>query len=293
MPEEPSEIQSIINRIPGLEGAEPVQRLTGGDTSVKWLLEAGNDRFVLRVDRAIAGELGLDRQAETEILEVVGKAGIGPRLVWASPAEGIQLCTYVAGDPWSWSDVRNPALLSSLAHTLARLHALPASGPAFDPAAAAQCYAAEIATPEAEELAARALGLVEELTEEGGRSALCHNDLVHTNLVGHGPVRLIDWEFAAVGDPCFDLAIVIRHHELPDALADGFLDQYARAAGPVSRQRLHKNFELYDLLAALWYQSLIHKSGPSSPFQAEWRRAMLRLNASRANSPASGFGWMI
>jgi thiamine kinase len=289
VPEEPHKIQSIIERIPCFEGARPVQLLIGGETSVKWLLEAGNDRFVLRVDRAIVGERGLDRQAETEILEVVGVAGIGPRLVWASPTEGIQLCAYVEGDPWSRSDCRNPALLSSLARTLAHLHGLPASGPAFDPAGAAKCYAAEIATSEADELAFRAIKVVDELSEESGRSALCHNDLVHTNLVGHGPVRLIDWEFAAVGDPCFDLAIVIRHHELSGPLIEVFLDEYARLAGPVSSQRLSKNFELYDLLAVLWYESLVHKSGPSSPIRAEWQRAMLRLNENRPNSPASGF----
>lgn len=278
MPESPSDIQSIIAGIPQLRGAEPIQQLNGGETSVKWLLRAENRRFVLRIDRPIARSLGLDRQAEAEILKVTGAAGISPRLVWASPEKGIQVCTYVEGKPWTPEDTRNPALLSSLAQALAHLHGLPAVGERFDPAGAASRYADEIATVEAAELASRAVRLVEDLDSGEAPFALCHNDLVHTNLVGRGPVRLIDWEYAAIGDPCFDLAIVIRHHDLSPPLSEGFLVEYARAGQAVSPRRLQKNGELYDLLAALWYQSLILKSGPSPAFQFEWRRVMHRLN---------------
>jgi thiamine kinase len=281
MPEQLPEIQSIIERIPGLEGAEPVRRLPGGEASVKWLLKTGNQRFVLRIDRPVAAVLGLDRRTESEILEAAGEAGIGPRLIWAGLAEGIQVCTFIEGEPWTREETRNPALLSSLARTLASLHRLPPIGRPFDPAGAARRYAALIPTAKADALASRACQIVEGLSSETCQSALCHNDLVHTNIVGHGPVRLIDWEYAAVGDPCFDLAIVIRHHELSRPLTEVFLDEYARTAEPISTQRLQKNCELYDLLAALWYQSQIPGTGPSSPFQEEWQRVMLRLNESR------------
>ena len=54
----------------------------------------------------------------------------------------------------------------------------------------------------------------EKLLAEIRRPALCHNDLVHSNIIDGDPVRLIDWEYSAVGDPYFDLAIVVRHHQL-------------------------------------------------------------------------------
>ena len=278
MPEVPEEIQSLIAGIPELGGARPIRQLTGGETSIKWLLRAENRQFVLRIDRPIAKVLGLDRRTEAEILKVIGVAGIGPRLVWASPEKGVQLCTFVDGETWSLEDARNPALLSMLAHTLARLHDLPAVGGRFDPAGAAKRYADEIATVEAAELASRAIRLAEDLDSGDWPLTLCHNDLVHTNLVGRGPVRLIDWEYAAIGDPCFDLALVIRHHDLAPPLSERFLAEYAHAGQPVSTSRLRKNGELYDLLAALWYQSLILKSGSSPTFQSEYRRVMLRLN---------------
>lgn len=284
MPELPPEFQLIIDKIPGLERTEPLKQLHGGETSVKWLLRAENQSFVLRIDRPIAGELGLDRRSEAAILEVVGAAGIGPRLIWASPGEGIQLCTFVEGEPWTREDTRNPALLSALARTLSRLHGLPVIGNRFDPAGAAKRYADEIATGEAAQLASRVHGLVDELYNDGRPLALCHNDLVHTNLVGRDPVRLIDWEYAANGDPYFDLAIVIRHHGLPRLLANDFLAEYERGAGAVCARRLQKNCELYDLLAALWYESLLDTADSSPTFRSEWRRAMLRLSKNRPDS---------
>jgi thiamine kinase len=286
LPEQTADLQSILRAIPGLANAEVVQPLNGGETSDKWLLESGGQRLVLRVDRPAAALLGLDRRAEAEILKVVGEADIGPRLLWTDPANGIQLCNFIEGTPWTLDDTRDPARLAGLARTLARLHRLPPAGERFDPAGAAARYAAGLATTQSDELAAQVAALVAELDSASRHAVLCHNDPVHANIIGRGPVRLIDWEYAAVGDRCFDLAVMIRHHELSPALAARFVAEYGREARPVSRQRLDAFCRLYDLLAALWYLSLIRTAGPDSPFQAEWDRISLRLNESR---PVGGF----
>ena len=34
---------------------------------------------------------------------------------------------------------------------------------------------------------------------------------------------LIDWEYAAIGDAYFDLAVVVRHHDLDEPGVDGFV----------------------------------------------------------------------
>jgi thiamine kinase-like enzyme len=57
-------------------------------------------------------------------------------------------------------------------------------------------------------------------------SVLGHNDLLNANLLHDGSVRILDWEYAGMTDPFFDLANLATNHEF-DADADAaLLDHY-------------------------------------------------------------------
>ncbi|MFC1796125.1 phosphotransferase [Pseudomonadota bacterium] len=277
MSESETRILAALAGIEVLEDACPIRKLAGGPASDSWLLEAGGQRFVARFDNATAGSLGLDRQAESEILQTVSEAGIAPQLVWSDPGRGIQVCTWIEGDSWSMKDIHHPARLQELALTLRKLHELPPLGRRFEPEAAAQHYANQIGTPEASELAGHAGALAAKLRAETTRPALCHNDLVHSNIVNHGPVYLIDWEYAAVGDAYFDLAVVVRHHQLSPALSKIFLQAYFENPGPAQFEKLAAFCSLYDYLAGLWYLAMARESGASPAIETELGRVMARL----------------
>ncbi len=253
MPESNSDINSLICSIEPIRGARPVTKLSGGPASDSWLVQAGRQKFVLRIDKPIAASLGLDRQAETGILQTVSDAGIGAPVIWADPDKGILVCRYLEGGTWCREDTRSPERLRELALTLKKLHRLSPRGPAFEPAAAARLYAQKIGTDRAHQLARDTAQLAAELYAEPGRLALCHNDLVHGNIIGHGPVRLIDWEYAAVGDPFFDLAVLVQHHDLNMELREKFLQFYCGSAEADDLARLAGFCRLYDHLARLWY----------------------------------------
>jgi aminoglycoside phosphotransferase (APT) family kinase protein len=69
----------------------------------------------------------------------------------------------------------------------------------------------------------RATSLADRLPDEP--PVLCHHDLTRPNVRGS---VFIDWEYAAIGSPAFDLAAVERWSGDPAA----FLDAYAHAGGP-------------------------------------------------------------
>lgn len=277
MSESEARLRAVMAGIEVLKDACPIRKLAGGPASDSWLLEAGGQRFVARFDNAAAGSLGLNRQAEREILQTVSEAGIAPQLVWSDPGRGIQVCTYIEGDSWSMEDIHNPARLQELALTLRKLHELPPLGRRFEPEAAAQRYASRIGTPEAGKLADHAGALAVKLRAETTRPALCHNDLVHSNIVNHGPVYLIDWEYAAVGDAYFDLAVVVRHHQLSPALSKIFLQAYFENPGPAQFEKLAAFCSLYDYLAGLWYLAMARESGAKPAIETELGRVMARL----------------
>jgi thiamine kinase-like enzyme len=65
----------------------------------------------------------------------------------------------------------------------------------------------------------------------------CHNDLLNANFIDDGErIRIVDWEYAGMGDPFFDLGNFSVNHGLgPDEDAT-LLEAYD--AGPPRRERL-------------------------------------------------------
>jgi thiamine kinase-like enzyme len=66
-------------------------------------------------------------------------------------------------------------------------------------------------------------------------SALCHNDLLNSNLIQDGQVRIVDWEYAGMGDCFFDLANLAVNHRFSAHQEEALLRHYF---GGASERRL-------------------------------------------------------
>lgn len=248
---------SALGALPGMAGARIVRRLAAGPTNVTWLVEHETRRWVLRLDRPAAVELGLDRDSERQVCKAAAAAGLTPACRFFDTCSPVCLRPYVAGRACTREDFHDAVRLAKLAALLRRLHGLPPAGSLFDPAAAAQRYANRIGTPASAELAGRAQAAWETARRQAGPPVPCHNDLVAENVLetADGDLLLIDWEYAGMGDPFFDLAVVVRHHDLDDGLARGLLDAYLkRTASRADAERLRHHCEFYGLLLKLWEQ---------------------------------------
>ena len=94
--------------------------------------------------------------------------------------------------------------------------------------------------------------------------ALVHNDLHHSNLIGTERLYLLDWEYAAVTDPLFDLACVLAYYPQATPHADALLDA-ARLAGIATPEMLRQATWLY-VLRELFLVSLAPaRRPPASP----------------------------
>ena len=62
----------------------------------------------------------------------------------------------------------------------------------------------------------------------------CHNDLLNANFIDDGArIRIVDWEYAGMGDPFFDLGNFSINHELtPDEDACSWRRTTARSDRP-------------------------------------------------------------
>jgi thiamine kinase-like enzyme len=87
---------------------------------------------------------------------------------------------------------------------------------------------------------------------QGSALCLCHDDVHYLNIVGGDRIRLIDWEYAGVGEPSFDLASVCIYHRYRRSQRERLLSAYAAPSEAHSWQRLELACWLFDYIRDLW-----------------------------------------
>ena len=245
--------EQALASIPGLAGARVGLQLSDGPTNASYQVEQGGRQYVLRLDKPEAANLGLDRVNEKIISELVSVAGLSPEPLYFDPGAGVYLRYFQQGRNWTKTDLSNPENAARIAGLLRTLHTLGPVGAVFDPLAAARRYALQLNTEHACSILSRAESLVDELAMDPADSVLCHNDLVCQNILEGERLMLIDWEYAGIGDPYFDLAVLVQHHGLDQAAARGLLQNYlGRAVKEAELERLSGQCGFYQCLLELW-----------------------------------------
>ena len=270
-----------LRRIPGFSQAAIIRQISAGPVSDGFLVEHGDGQYVLRIDRPTAATLGLDRDAEATIVAAMGEQGMGPRLNFADPVAGVLLTEYLSGHSWSVGELRQPENLQRLGSLLKRLHGLPAIGKPFALRSNLTHYAGMVSTAEAQQMAGEADVLLRRLSADDSRLCLCHNDLTSANILDSQSLHLIDWEYAAIGDPCFDLATIIQHHGLTEEQAEGLLAAYQGPVSDEDRHHLGRYRRLYDRVLALWLLAL----GCSMDLSREQAEQLAGVRARIAQGP--------
>src|SRR3954471_11387785 len=81
----------------------------------------------------------------------------------------------------------------------------------------------------------------------------CHNDLLNANFIDDGGrLRIVDWEYAGMGDVFFDLANFAVNHELDADARRELLQAYFGAVEPASEHALELMLFMSDFREAMW-----------------------------------------
>jgi thiamine kinase-like enzyme len=205
-------------------------------------------------------ELGLDRGWECRVLAAAASAGVAPVIHCCDPKAGILVADWIAHRTWSAAQTQTSATLETMARLLRRVHALPIPRPArvMSPAAWIAHYSQALARDSGapaprERLRGAAAGRLERLAALGSDSVLCHSDVHRHNVATGEHPALIDWEYAHVSDPFWDLAGWISNNDGQERFAAELLVRYLeRPALPAESERLAAMTWLYDYVCLLW-----------------------------------------
>jgi len=110
---------------------------------------------------------------------------------------------------------------------------------------------------------------------------VCHSDLHLLNLVDRGSsLILLDWEYAHVSEPSWDLAGWSANNDLDEALQREMLTAYlARTPSEDEQARLRLMTWLYDYVCWLWSTLYLSPARPANSRRAETARAEVAARA--------------
>ncbi len=256
--------EHVLAHIPGLAaagGSARAARLVGGTVNASFRVDTGAGQFVVRLHAPAIGVLGVNHAREARLHAAAAAAGLAPALVHVDPEHRFMIMEYVQGTPWQPADFSRVDRLRQLGVALRSLHAInpPVVAPFNLPALLHHHYRRlEQAEPADQrwlaQLMERAATAFRACRSGDRGSTMMHGDLHHSNLIGAERLYLLDWEYAAVADPLFDVACVLAYYPGAVAHADTLLDA-ARLTSEVDRQMLDQATWLYVLVSYLWYRS--------------------------------------
>jgi thiamine kinase-like enzyme len=207
----------LAEAVPALRGLDLEQIATpfGGLSNSNYRLDLPDGSLVLRLPRPNPGLFRIDRQEEVKAACFAGLAGIGPPVLYADP-QGVMLTRLIEeAKPMSIQAYRSdPSSVQRTAHVVARLHRSNYRFERrFDPFRIIDDYRAECQRhhPKVPLLRSSLETAVQEARARVTVSSVSlvpsHCDLVPENLLDTGSrMFLIDWEYARMNDPAWDLA---------------------------------------------------------------------------------------
>jgi thiamine kinase-like enzyme len=207
------EPEAIVARLwPGRDAR--LEPLGGGITNRNYKVAVGGEAFVLRIGGKDTELLGIDRHAEHAASRIAAELGLAPEVVEFVEPEGYLVTRFVEGEVGRVD-------VEQVGRALARLHAGPAFPARFDSFRVVEVYRATalergVRVPAAYDRAREVAEAIER-RRAGVAPRPCHNDLLNANFIDDGGRSwIVDWEYAGMGDPFFDLGNFAVNHELDE-----------------------------------------------------------------------------
>ena len=239
------------------DGRSRWEVLGGGITNHNVKVTRPDGVYVLRVAGRDTDLLGIDRTVELAATRAADELGIGPEVVDFVEPEGWLVTRFIDGAIPPPERLGEPAQLRRVAAALRAFHQGPPIPGRFQALEVVEAYR-DVAlvrggTLPDEFAAAHELGrqIAERRADQPPRP--CHNDLLNANFIDNGErLVIVDWEYAGMGDPFFDLANFSVNHELDEDGRALLLAGYAGDASPGGLATLDLMRFMSDFREAMW-----------------------------------------
>jgi thiamine kinase-like enzyme len=255
------DLTPILQRIPQFAAAShfEIKELDGGITNRNFKITVDGESFVLRLGGNETTFLGIDRRVEYECCRLAAQVGVAPEPIAFLDPEGYILARFISGKSLPAEEIGTKENIPRVVASIKAYHAINYFPGFFSPFRVAEEY-----TKTARRLNIKLprkigwyLEKANEIEDAMYRKTLqprpCHNDLLNGNFIDDGTrIRILDWEYAGMGDIFFDLGNFAVQHNFNDEQDEWLLCAYF--GSPTDSQRAHQKLMkiMSDLREALW-----------------------------------------
>ena len=242
--------------------ANQVRSLPGGLTNHCFLLTLNGADYVLRVEGRNSAALDINRNAEFAIHQMAADLQLTPPVLFRSAEKHYWIRPYIHGRTLRSQDLTPPVLKQMLQqlHALHQLtlpadiqHAVPRLSITDKASYYWNMLAAQGISHQILNMRARLQQAMSVMPDE--RLCLCHMDPLPANWIEQdGTLTLLDWEYAALGHPLWDIAALLQaanvnaqeqQHLLQEVIAGKKNKGWDQSWQQANRQMQY--------LTALWY----------------------------------------
>jgi Predicted choline kinase involved in LPS biosynthesis len=256
----PDDVRVLARSVPGWNASDLIiTPLEGGITNRNYRVRVGDETFVLRLPGAETALLGIDREAEYEAARRAEAAGAGPPVYTFLQDRGCLVTRFVQGHHVPQADLERESVLASVVGSIRAIHACPPISSTFPVFRIVEDYRrlAEdrgVTVPAAyHEASARAERIEVSFAGKPMPPTVCHNDLLNANFLDDGDhVWIVDYEYAGMGDPFFDLGNLSINNGFSPAAQELLLRLYFGSVRDVHRARLALMRIMSDFREAMW-----------------------------------------
>ena len=252
-------IARILSQVPGWSAERAVVTpLQGGITNQNYRVDIDGDAFVLRVGGKGTHLLGIDRERESICSALASQVGVGPRVLRFLPGEDALVTHFISGTAITPESAARPEILRRIVASMQRYHAGPDFPGTFSPFATVRNYHRlalqyGVAFPDTLPRVFALMARIEEALRPVQQSKPCHNDLLASNFIDDGhTIWIIDWEYAGMGDPFFDLGNFAVNQSLDSERCELLLHYYFGEVRAADVAHLHLMRLASDLRESFW-----------------------------------------
>ena len=269
-----------------------VTSLSGGLTNENYLVEAGGQRYVIRIPGASTELLAIDRANELHNTRAAASTGIGPAVLEHIPELDVMVLEFIPGPTMSAQTLQSERMVRRMAESFTRLHGAPRFLKNFDMFRLIEEYLRiveehDVRIPADYRERLPQLGDIERAVRVGALpSVSCHNDLLCENFIddGHG-LRIVDYELSGNNDPCFDLGNTAQEAGFDDGLRAVLCEAYFGRLDPQQLARMNLFALMSDIGWTLWGAIQAKISTLDFDFTdyytARWNRALTVIESDR------------
>tara|TARA_B100001094_G_scaffold208165_1_gene202056 strand:- start:4819 stop:5628 length:810 start_codon:yes stop_codon:yes gene_type:complete len=208
-------------------------------------------RAILSHYRIDSNPFNLDPKREISLLNTIEYMNLTPEPLFYDDESKILIVTEVEGSHVSQTTDRK-VVISKLGKSLISLHSHPADDFEYSFHDSLMAYGSQLKDEEEKSIFRSTIELHDVLMDKAGKHCLCHNDLHPENLLIDDRIQFIDWEYASLNIPHFDLAYAIDHFEMTEDEIAYFMSEYGIQAQNIDFEILQQTQKLTKYVSLIW-----------------------------------------